>query len=418
MNAAANTTAFLSSFGTTSITLKPTLSTASQQGQQDDSTSLSPLAKMQIILYILMAFAGAVGNTLTIAVLLKAKFRKRKSSILLLNLAVCDALIATLCIPLDVAYFVNGKWIYGRELCYVISPFQTSMPIVSSWSFMFMMLERNSLFTKSVRRQMRRKSIRLLAMSTWVVPVALVIPYGIRLQYSNKNGTINCSEKWESEIGRKLYTVVLTVFEFLIPMLVITGFVIRICINLARQSRNLKKNSLGLNQEKRKSRLKQNRNITMMFIVMVSLYAVLKLPNNVFWQWNEFGSISDEKKKHLIWTFVSLAAYSTSMVNPIVLAAMSKEFRQEFLYILRCQVFSSIEALCIAIRNTSSGSGESTVAESSHASLNHPYKIVHLEMQDLGTTSSDANVLKGIAMPKRSRDHQLLDTRSTLLKEE
>lgn len=410
MQAVTNTTAFLQRTATT--TFKPTFHTTETTHGQQDESSLSVLTKMQIILYILMALVGAVGNSLTITVLLKAKFRNRKSSILLLNLAVCDALIATLCIPLDVGYFINGSWIYGKGLCYVISPFQTSMPIVSSWTFMFMMLERNSLFSKSVRQQMRRKSVRFLALSTWIVPVALVIPYGIRLRYSEAGGSISCTEEWESKVGRKLYTVVLSVSEFLIPMIIITGFVIRICINLARQSKNLKMNSLGLNQEKRKMRLKQNKNITMMFIVMVSLYAVLKLPNNVFWQWNEFAGSSDKEKTILIWTFVSLAAYSTSMVNPIVLAAMSKEFRSEFIYILRCQVFTSIEALCVMFRKTNSGSGDSTVAESSHGSLYHPYKVVHLEMQDLATTTSEGNMLTGITLLKKAKEGKSLKNES------
>ena len=409
----------LVSSGLPLITSEPVLFTnVSTRAPTDDATSLSALAKMQIILYILMAFAGAIGNSLTIAVLFKAKFRKRKSSILLLNLAVCDAIIATLCIPLDVAYFINGRWIYGKVLCYIISPFQTSMPIVSSWSFMYMMIERNSLFTKHVRGQMRRKSVRLLAMSTWIVPIALVIPYGIQLQFSDDKGVAKCYEEWENKVGRKLYTVVLSVSEFLIPMLIVICLVIRICINLGKQSRNLKENSLGLNQERRKSRLRQNKNMTVMFIVMVTLYAVLKLPNNIFWQWNEFGSSADEEKKHLIWTFVSLAAYSTSMVNPIVLAAMSKEFRQEFIYILRCQVFSCIQKLCIVFRSTSNGVVETTIPESSSGLLGNPYKSVGVEMNDRALmTPCDSNFSRSNGLIKKNTKSQLTDTESTLLKE-
>ena len=416
MEGGINATRELISSGTSLVTFKPTaFTTGSAYNQQGGESGLSALTKMQIIMYILMAFAGAIGNTLTITVLLKAKFRKRKSSILLLNLAVCDAIIATLCIPLDVGYFINGGWIYGKQLCYVISPFQTSMPIVSSWTFMYMMMERNSLFTTSVRGHMRRKCVRLLALSTWVLPVALVIPYGMKLQFSNANGIISCHEEWGNKVARQLYTVALSVSEFLIPMLITTGFVIRICINLARQSRNLKKNSLGLNQEKRNLRLKQNKNITKMFIVMVSLYAILKLPNNIFWQWNEFGGSKDKDKKQLIWTFVSLAAYSTSMVNPIILAAMSKEFRKEFLYILRCQVFSGIQAVCIVFRTSSRGS---MAAESSQGSFTNPYRIVNIEMRDLATTDSgEAKMLRGIALLKKSKESHLMSTESTLFNE-
>lgn len=357
------------------------------------SYSLTPLTQMQVILYILMAVVGVVGNTLTITVLLKPEYRKRRSSIMLMNLAVCDVIIAALCIPLDIGYFINGKWIYGENLCYVISPFQTSMPIVSSWTFMFMMLERNSLFTKSMRRQMRRKSIRILAAITWIIPVALVIPYGIRLQFSTEKGVDTCNEKWESEIGRKLYTVLLSVCEFLVPMLMITCFVIRISVNLSRQSRQLKKNSLGLNLAKRKSRLRQNKNITLTFIVMVTLYAALKLPNNVFWQWYEFGDGGTEEQKNLIWTFVSLAAYSTSMVNPLVLAAMSNEFRKEFICILRCQACFSSEAICLMFRRTNSDSTD--VVTSPPNSPNPAYKIVQIDMNDLGKSNAESSIFPG-----------------------
>eukprot|EP00794_Sanderia_malayensis_P016308 gene16308-17951_t len=304
---------------------------------EESKSSILQLTQMQIALYIVMAILGTLGNTLTITVLLKPKYRKRKSSILLLNLAICDTLIAALCIPLDVVYFVHSRWMFGKQMCYVIPPFQTSMPIVSSWTFMFMMLERNSIFVKSIKGQMRKRSIRILAMTTWIVSAALVIPYGTRLVPKETRGKITCDEEWTDKLGRQMYTVILSVTEFLVPMIVIVVFVIRICLNLAKQSNQLKKNALGLNEAKRHSRLRQNRNITKMFIVMIAVYASLKLPNNIFWQFSEFGGSMNPKKKNLIWVFVALAAYSTSMVNPMVLAAMSSELRKEFLNVLKCK---------------------------------------------------------------------------------
>ena len=394
--------------------------------QRNDSGSATAsnthLTQMQIAMYILMAVVGTAGNTLTITVLLKPDFRRRKSSILLLNLAICDVLIAGICIPLDVVYFVNNTWVYGKHLCYVISPFQTSMPIVSSWTFMFMMLERNSLFAKSIRGQMRRWSVRLSAMLTWIVALVMVIPYAVRLHPLEADGQITCKEHWSDEIGRKSYTVILSITEFLVPMLIITVFVIRICIKLAKQSKQIRLNSLGLNQAKRQSRLRQNKNITLMFIVMIAVYASLKLPNNIFWQWSEFGSSGiGPEQKNLIWMFVSLAAYSTSMVNPLVLAAMSAEFRGEFKSILRCHMCMnnrSQQPLCSISRGAKTDSrGSTDVMPSSAETTKQGSSGTHFEMNNLSSRCARRELLKRLDKLDKHTKQELLNIDSDICEE-
>ena len=262
-------------------------------------------------------------------VLTKRKHRTKTSSVLLLNLAVCDTLVSALCIPLDITLLVLERWIFGSALCKVIYPFQTSLPIVSSYTLMFMLLERNMIFSSSIRSRLRSTTVKLLALFSWLLPAAVVIPYALTLYVKGTGDRMSCQEKWSKDFYSKIYTVSLSVTEYLIPIIFISYFVFRIICCLRREQKLVKGGLLGLGRRTSKRRLKNQRRLAVIFIVMVVTYASLKLPNNIFWQWVEFGSGSSVETNRVVHIFVGLCAYSTCATNPFILILMSSEFRKD-----------------------------------------------------------------------------------------
>ena len=306
-------------------------------------SAMSNLIKLQLALMISIGLIGFFGNSLVLSLLTKRKHRSKTSSVLLLNLAVCDTLVSSLCIPLDVTSLVVKHWVFGPALCRVIYPFQTSLPIVSSYTLMFMLLERNMIFSNHIRSKLRSKTVKFLAMLTWALSTSMVIPYGLKLHVVGSGDQVTCEEAWSNDSYRKIYTVSLSVVEYLIPILFIVYFVVRIISYLRKEQTLVKQGLLGLGRRSSRRRIRSQRRLAVIFMVMVITYASLKLPNNVFWQWLEFGDSGFTENMRVVHVFVGLCAYSTCATNPFILILMSSEFRKDLRDMLcRCARFCKL----------------------------------------------------------------------------
>eukprot|EP00794_Sanderia_malayensis_P016307 gene16307-17947_t len=316
-----------------------TLRTTTKTATQDDD-KLGWLSVVQLFLMFCILCVGTISNLLVLSVLTKRKNRRKASNILLLNLAVCDTLVSAVCISFDVIELISRRWVFGKHLCSVIYPFQTSMPVVSSYTMTFMLFERNLLFSRRIRSALRAKSVKYLACATWLVPLTIVLPYALHLEADVVSGEVSCIEKWSQASHRKMYTVALSVVEYLVPMICIVFLMVKIYGYLQHERAIVKNGTLGLERKVSIGRIKRNKRLTTIFIVMVCTYAILKLPNNAFWQWVEFGS-GDTTSKHasIIRVFVGLCAYSTCMTNPFLFLSMSTEIRKDVRDLIARKIF-------------------------------------------------------------------------------
>lgn len=185
------------------------------------------------------------------------------------------------------------------------------------------------IFSSRIRSKLRSTTVKTLALVTWALSGAMVLPYAFKLRASGHGETASCGEHWSNDYYRKIYTVSLSVVEYLIPMVFIIHFVVRIVGWLRREQNLVKKGLLGLGRRTSKRRVRTQRRLAIIFIVMVVTYASLKLPNNIFWQWIEFGSSGFTRGTAVVHIFVGLCAYSTCATNPFILILMSSEFRKD-----------------------------------------------------------------------------------------
>ena len=304
---------------------------------------MSNLIKLQLALMLSIGLIGSFGNFLVLSVLTKRKHRSKTSSVLLLNLAVCDSLVSSLCIPVDVISLIVKHWIFGPALCRVIYPFQTSLPIVSSYTLLFMLLERNMIFSNHIRTKLRSKTVKFLALLTWALSTSMVLPYSLKLHVVGTGDQATCEEAWSNDSYSKIYTVSLSVVEYLIPIVFIIYFVVRIISYLRREQTLVKEGLLGLGRRSSRRRIRSQRRLAVIFMVMVITYASLKLPNNVFWQWLEFGGSGLTEDMRVVHVFVGLCAYSTCATDPFILILMSSEFRKDLRETLcRCARFCKL----------------------------------------------------------------------------
>lgn len=300
--------------------------------------SLDAMALTQLVLMLTISVIGTVSNALVLMILTRRKNRRKTSNILLLNLAVCDIFVSALCIPLDITDLVLQTWVFGKLLCPVIYPSQTALVVVSSYTMLFMLFERNLLFSKRIRPTLRSKTIKILASITWIISFVVVLPYALQLRVGhNEGGSLSCAENWPAGLSSRAYTITLSLVEYVVPMFFIVFLMVKICGYLRRERLVVRRGTLGLERQTSLRRIRNNKRLTITFIVMVTSYAILKLPNNAFWQWVEFGS-NDPSEYSEIHLFVGLCAYSTCATNPFILLSMSSDMKKDVkkLSTLRC----------------------------------------------------------------------------------
>lgn len=224
--------------------------------------------------------------------------------------------------------------------------------------------------------------------STWSVSFLLVLPYALALKIQDGY----CAEDWPHPSAVKAYTMGLFIFQYALPLLIITFAYTLVARKLrhqaARIARNRQENGIpvtayGLevngyqlhgtseafsvssptvpHSEVRKKfsdpakqdlvppsvdppqvdrrevkRLERNTKIMKMLVTVVSLYAICLLPNQVVWLWYEFGTAQSWPHFNGFLTFGSIMVYVNSCVNPLLYAGMNEDFRKGFTKFLHC----------------------------------------------------------------------------------
>ena len=225
---------------------------------------------------------------------------------------------------------------------------------------------------------------------TWSVSFMLVLPYALVLKIQNGY----CAEDWPHPVAVKAYTVGLLIFQYALPLLIITFAYTMVGRKLRHQAARIARNryasgvlvvgysSMKSNcqqnamsevysvsspsvarvfefkntfsdpakrelvplkfektpcDKKEMKRLERNTKIMKMLVMVVLLYAICLLPNQVVWLWYEFGNLQNWPHFSKLLTFGSIMVYINSCVNPLLYAGMNEDFRKGFCRILRCR---------------------------------------------------------------------------------
>ena len=327
-----------------------------------------PFKMAKILLYAAILIFGTVGNIVVILIVLKFKDGKKSPGhFFILNLAVCDLLIPLISIPFDVLLVeTNYQWHFGPTMCRVIPAIITFVATSSPLTLAAIALDRYRTLLHPFKRRLDAKTVKLLIALVHLSSAVLVLPHLVTLELS-PNGTY-CVEVWSHELHSKVYTLVLFLGQYALPLLFMSIIYIVTAKNLhsstqrfrsmsftssstkssGKCSRSLissRNNSLtqtgvqGLRVDISHESLERhfrkesenNAQITKMFIVIVVVFAVLTLPLEVLWLWQEFGGGNQSPYQPIISVVCRLFTYANSCFNPIIFYKLSPDFHKGFL---------------------------------------------------------------------------------------
>lgn len=311
---------------------------------------------IKVTFYFLILFCATFGNSMVIYVICTSKRMKSSSHLLILNLAICDLFTPLVSIPFDFALEENGYvWMYGYFMCKVLSPAATFSTTASSLTLAAISLDRYRLLMHPFKRKLSSNQIKGIIIGVYIFSALAVSPYTYGLKLENDS----CQEQWSGKLYRQLYTLALFLFQYAIPLIFMTIMYTLAIINLHSTSGKVRHCSInsssrpsdstggpkalkGLSKIKMSLKRKlspadENPNIRAMkmFMAVVTVFAIFMFPNQVLWIWADYGDGASQPHFSQIAIICWLFTYTNSVVNPVIFAIFSKDFRVGFKGVFR-----------------------------------------------------------------------------------
>ncbi|XP_034542826.1 neuropeptide Y receptor type 2 [Notolabrus celidotus] len=301
--------------------------------QLDDSTKLVGVRVVLILAYSTIILFGVIGNSLVIYVVFKFKNLRTVTNFFIVNLAVADLLVNTLCLPFTLVYTLYGEWKFGQVLCFMLPCAQGIAVHVSIITLNVIALDRHRSIVYHMETKMSKDMCALVIAITWAVSALLASPLAIFREY----GTLDlspdesiqvCTEKWPgSSMNGTIYSISALLIQYGLPLVVTSVAYIRIWNKL--------KNHMTCGG--RNDRNQRRKKTTKMLLTMVVVFAVSWLPFHAFQLAVDIDStVSYMKDFKLLFTVFHIMAMCSTFVNPILYGWMNNNYRTAFLSVFTC----------------------------------------------------------------------------------
>ncbi|KXJ25148.1 neuropeptide FF receptor 2 [Exaiptasia diaphana] len=293
---------------------------------------------VKLSLYALIFIISIIGNALVCIVIARRRRMRTVTNYFILNLAIADLAVTCICIPFDIPVQENGYiWPYGPFICKILWPLQTMCLFVSIFTLTAVSLNRFWAIVYPLRRQMTKGNATVVIILIWLLSLVLSTPYvmvlGIKGNY--------CEETWPNTGPyRKAYTLSIFVFQYLLPLTVISAVYVKIGIEL-RKCIGPHQTNAALYRAQQEDATK----VVRMLIIVTVLFALCVLPNNIMWIWLDFGKgDSYEHFWHMV-AVTNIILFANSATNPVAYTICHERFREEFKLYFTCdkRIFSNMQ---------------------------------------------------------------------------
>lgn len=323
-------------------------SSTSTQAPISVATGAAIIAQFQIpkyVLYGVILTLSIVGNVAVVHIIqTRRSIRKTSYVLLVLNLAICDAITPTISIPIDWVFEeYDNRWNLGAVLCKLLWPLQTLFSTSSALTLTMICYDRFRAVVHPFKARLVTKThIKLCIFAIHLTSCVFTIPYAVVLRLQGDD----CHEQWPSPIStyRKAYTLILFLVQYGIPLILMVSLHSLALMTLRGQSNDTELLREGSTRSRSRSTLsnasqtslqfkiaarkkEQNVRVAKIFVMVVMVFTLSMFPNQVLWLWVDFGNGAENEYFAIISAVCRLFTYSNSILNPIIYGFYSREFR-------------------------------------------------------------------------------------------
>ncbi|XP_053476131.1 prokineticin receptor 1b [Ictalurus furcatus] len=272
-----------------------------------------------MVLVCIMLVCG-IGNFLFIATLARYKKLRNLTNLLIANLAISDFIVAVVCCPFLVDYYVVKQlsWDHGKVLCACVNYLRTVSLYVSTNALLAIAVDRYMAIIHPLRPRMKHHTAYCLITGVWIVPVIISIPSAYftsatKVPYGANQSKTFCAQIWtvDQQLYYRSYYLFIFAVEFLCPVLSMALCYMHI-------SRELWFKSVpGFQTDQIRKRLRCRRKTVMVLIGILTAYILCWAPYYGYTILRDFYPtlISREKNSLVAFYIIECIAMSNSMIN-------------------------------------------------------------------------------------------------------
>lgn len=291
------------------------------------------------MIYTTIFVMGIFGNVLVCYVVFRNKAMQTVTNLFITNLALSDILLCVLAVPFTPLYTFLGKWVFGKIICHLVSYAQGISVYISTLTLTSIAIDRYFVIIYPFHPRMKLSTCILIIVIIWIFSMMVTLPLGVFMKHTNVSDydlevKYFCDEKWPNEDWRRIFGVITTAMQFLIPFIVMAFCYIRVSIKLNDRARS---KPASKNTRKEEADRERKRRTNRMLIAMVAVFLISWLPLNAYNITNDFFQQLEFWNYNYFTFFITHAiAMSSTCYNPFLYAWLNENFRKEFKQVLPC----------------------------------------------------------------------------------
>lgn len=207
--------------------------TVSVENTTDDETFVQgpivvPLYQQAIIvtMYSIVVLLSVTGNSIVCYIVFSSKRMRTVMNFFIVSLAFSDILMAVLCIPLTfIANLIVNSWPFGETMCPIVSFIQVVAVFMSSFTLVAISMDRYFAVVHPLRPKMTKRQafivISLIWLLSFVIPLPTAITARVHQYINDSNAPYFCEEMWENVTAQSAYNIMILVFQYFIPLVIL-----------------------------------------------------------------------------------------------------------------------------------------------------------------------------------------------------
>ncbi|MBN3285865.1 GP151 protein, partial [Polyodon spathula] len=285
--------------------------------------------EITVVLPVILAvicFIGFVGNLLILVVLVH-DFRKGKTSIvnaLVINLSAADLLIIFFCIPIRAVTYSKQSWSFGNFVCKTTDWFLHCCLVAKSFTLAAIGQARyNYVLNPPKFLHLHPKRLIGIVLLIWTISFVLPIPHVVFTTMEEEQSFTLCVFEipFYASNFMNVFSKIYPVVAYMLPMI----FTV-ICYMKTMMRTKPRRNRTPNPRH-------QSKQITLMLMCVSSAYALMWLPEWIGWIWARHSYSKSGNPPPTFMIYVQVLLFVNSVVNPMILMAMSEDFRDGFVNI-------------------------------------------------------------------------------------
>lgn len=301
--------------------------------------SIDPWTVISTTLYAIICVAGLLGNGLVIYVVLRYAKMKTVTNMYILNLAIAD-LCFIVGLPFLIATAITRNWLFGFAMCKIFYILTSINWFTSVFTLTVMSADRYMAVCHPIKSMRYRTPLlsRVVCICVWTASLLVMLPIVLyATTVEGPPGRVSCTLSWpegQPISPDKAFIWYALLLGFAIPVALIIVFYALVVLRLK---------SVGPRQKSREKK-KSHRKVTKMVLTVIAVYVICWLPYWVFQVALTFATTDMPFWCVQLFQIITVMSYTNSMLNPVLYAFLSENFRKSFIKAFECASVSEVNA--------------------------------------------------------------------------